>query len=49
MYMAVLLAFAAIGADPLSESAKKELQLFQGKWVIVSGERNGKKFELPKR
>lgn len=34
---------AALGADIGGEDAKKELEKFQGTWVMVSGEMDGKK------
>jgi len=49
---AVVLLFGAFAtaddkkADPLSKGAKKELERFQGEWVLKEGQRYGKKFEV---
>jgi hypothetical protein len=45
MFTCLLLASAALCADPLPEAAQKELKLLQGEWKVVKGERDGKTME----
>lgn len=47
MSLIMILAFVAIGTEPLPEAARKELKSLQGKWIIVRGEKNGNSLDFP--